>query len=271
VLPHGGPHVNEVIGYDEWGQFLANNGYMVLQPQYRMSVGWGQALFDSAYGEHGGKMQDDKDDGAKYLIEQGLVDPNRVAMFGWSYGGYAALVASQREDQMYQCVIAGAAVADPAKSYRERRSPYSPKAIDEWAKRRGMIGVNPVESVEKTNIPVMMVHGDVDRRVEIYHLNDFKAAMQKAGKLNPTVEVLDENMQPVLPGENGANQSTGSSSEGNSSTAANVTRANYQPRNRFVVLEGADHFYNTLMYNLQEKLYSEMLSFLKNDCGPGGL
>ena len=90
VMPHGGPHVPEVVGYDEWAQLLASAGYMVLQPGYRMTVGWGKKHFDGGYGEHGGKMQDDKDDGALYLVEQGLVDPDRIAMFGWSYGGYAA-------------------------------------------------------------------------------------------------------------------------------------------------------------------------------------
>lgn len=255
VLPHGGPHVNEVIGYDEWGQFLANQGYMVLQPQYRMSVGWGQELFDSAYGEHGGKMQDDKDDGALYLVEQGLADPNRMAMFGWSYGGYAALVASQREDQIYQCVIAGAAVADPAKTYLERRSPYDPKALDEWSKRRGTIGINPIADVEKVNIPVMMVHGDVDRRVQFYHLEDFKVAMEKAGKLAPRVIVGEPDETVAIDGVR----------------PTSTEMVNYQPKHRFVVLKGADHFYNTLMYHHQEQLYTEMLDFLKNDCGPGGL
>ena len=181
VLPHGGPHVNEVIGYDEWGQLLANAGYMVLQPQYRMSVGWGQDLFDSAYGQHGLAMQDDKDDGAKYLIEQGLVDPDRVAMFGWSYGGYAALVAASRDPNMYQCVIAGAAVADPEKVYMKRRNPYDPKALDEWSQRRGMIGINPIKEVSKVNVPVLMVHGDVDARVMYFNYEDYKSEIEKAG------------------------------------------------------------------------------------------
>ncbi len=182
VLPHGGPHVNEVVGYDEWGQLLANAGYMVLQPEYRMSVGWGQELFDSAYGQHGLAMQDDKDDGAKYLIEQGLVDPDRVAMFGWSYGGYAALVAASREPNMYQCVIAGAAVADPEKVYKLRRNPYSPKALDEWSQRRGMIGINPMKEVSKVNVPILMVHGDVDSRVLYFNFEDYRKALQQAGK-----------------------------------------------------------------------------------------
>ncbi|QUL36612.1 S9 family peptidase [Erythrobacter sp. JK5] len=182
VLPHGGPHVNEVVLYDEWGQLLANAGYMVLQPQYRMSTGWGQDLFDSGYGEHGLKMQDDKDDGALYLVKQGLVDPDRMAMFGWSYGGYAALVSLSRENNIYQCAIAGAAVADPAKVYRMRSSPRTPKAIDDWAQRRGMIGINPINEVSKVNIPLLMVHPEDDRRVMYFNFKDYKKEFEKAGK-----------------------------------------------------------------------------------------
>ncbi|MBY6217051.1 alpha/beta hydrolase family protein [Qipengyuania aquimaris] len=182
VLPHGGPHVNEVISYDEWGQLLANAGYMVLQPQYRMSVGWGKELFDSAYGQHGLAMQDDKDDGALYLVEQGLVDPDRIAMFGWSYGGYAALVAASRDPNIYQCVIAGAAVADPEKVYKLRSNPWTPTAIDDWAQRRGMIGINPINEVSKVNVPLLMVHGDVDARVLYFNFEDYRDAIQKAGK-----------------------------------------------------------------------------------------
>ncbi len=225
VMPHGGPHVAEVVGFDEWAQFLASRGYMVLQPEYRMTVGYGQEFFDSAFGEHGGAMQDDKDDGALYLAKQGLVDPERMAMFGWSYGGYAALVASLREPNIYQCAIAGAAVANPERWYRETRNLTGPKTLDEWSKRRGTIGVNPVKQVAEANIPLLMIHGDVDRRVQRYHFDDYKAAMEKAGKTDA----------------------------------------------QYMLLEGADHFYNTLMYDHQTKLYTGIESFLKNDCGPGGL
>jgi dipeptidyl aminopeptidase/acylaminoacyl peptidase len=262
VLPHGGPHVNEVVSYDEWGQMLASAGYMVLQPEYRISVGWGKDHFDAGYGQHGLAMQDDNDDGVKYLVDQGLVDPDRVAMFGWSYGGYAALVATQREPQVYQCAIAGAAVADPAKSYRIRSNPSTPKALDEWSKRRGMIGVNPIENVDKTNIPLLMVHGDVDHRVEYWNYKDYKAAMQKAGK-NGRVIVGDVD---DTSGDAGA--ASGGTAAG---AAATASQANYQPVAKYLTLEGAGHFYNTLMYKHQEKLYTNLLDFLKNDCGPGGL
>jgi dipeptidyl aminopeptidase/acylaminoacyl peptidase len=182
VMPHGGPHVNEVVSYDEWGQLLANAGYMVLQPQYRMSVGWGKDMFDSAYGQHGLAMQDDKDDGALYLVKEGMVNPDRIAMFGWSYGGYAALVATTRTPQIYQCAIAGAAVSDPEKSFKAGNSSGTAKAILDWAERRGTIGINPINEVSKSNIPLLMVHGDWDARVQYYHYKDYKAAMEKAGK-----------------------------------------------------------------------------------------
>ncbi|BDI60407.1 alpha/beta hydrolase family protein [Qipengyuania nanhaisediminis] len=227
VQHNGGPHVNAVQGYSEIGQLFASAGYMVFYPQNRISTGWGQRHFDAGYGEHGLAMQDDKDDGVKYLIEQGLVDPDRVAFFGWSYGGYAALVALSREEQLYQCAIAVNGVSDPAKSFRlggGRAGSSAPKALIDWAERRGTIGINPIKEVEKVNIPLLMIHGDVDRRVLYYHFTDYKKAFQDAGK-----------------------------------------------QGEFVTLEKADHFGNTLMFNHQQQLYTKVLDYLANDCGPGGL
>ncbi len=194
VQHNGGPHVNAVQGYSEMSQMLASAGYMVLYPQNRISVGWGKRHFDAGYGEHGLAMQDDKDDGAKYLIEQGRVDPERVAFFGWSYGGYAALVSLSREEQLYQCAIAVAAVADPGKSFRlgaGRSGSRTAKAIVDWAERRGSIGINPIEEVEKVNIPLLMVHGNVDRRVLYYHFTDYKKKFEEAGKRGEFVTLED--------------------------------------------------------------------------------
>ncbi len=280
VLPHGGPHVNEIIAYDEWGQFLANNGYMVLQPQYRMSVGWGREHFDSAMGQHGLDMQDDKDDGALYLVEQGMADPDRMAMFGWSYGGYAALVAASREPNIYQCVIAGAAVADPKKVYLKRArggsGPLKDDMITDWARARGgFVGINPIEEMEKVNVPVMMVHPKQDARVLYFNFKDYRNEMERVAKskeigscsggvddsvctttLYPNPRKSADAVIPVMQISQGVGTKTG---------------VPFKAKNRFVTLEQADHFSVTLMYEHQKKLYTEMLDFLQNDCGPGGL
>lgn len=274
VLPHGGPHVNEVVGYDEWGQLLANNGYMVLQPQYRMSVGWGKEHFDSAYGQHGLAMQDDKDDGAKHLINKGLVDPDRVAMFGWSYGGYAALVAASRSPNIYQCVIAGAAVADAEKVYRKRKSAFAPKAFDEWAKRRGTIGINPINEIERVNVPVMMVHGDVDARVLVFNMEDYKKEMERVVKekqIGRCSGGVDDGECVTTLYKNSKGSADGIVPKQVSFTSPGGNQSTYTAKNKFVTLKGADHFSTTLMYNHQKKFYTEMLDYLKNDCGPGGL
>lgn len=220
VLPHGGPVVTQVIGYSEWSQMLASAGYMVLEPQYRISTGWGKKHLAAGFYEFGEKMQDDKDDGALYLVEQGLADPDRMAMFGWSYGGYAALVALSRENQIYQCSIAGAAVANYPRMLKERRS--NTNILDAYYDNS--YEVNPMEEVSKVNIPLLMIHPRQDMRVRYFNFTDYKKAFEDAGK------------------------------EG-----------------QFLTIEGANHFSNTLMYRHQQQLYTKLLDFLANDCGPGGL
>jgi dipeptidyl aminopeptidase/acylaminoacyl peptidase len=226
VLPHGGPEVLETIVYDEWAQLLANYGYMVMQPQYRISRGYGLEHFKAGFknGALGRAAQDDKDDGALYLVQQGLADPDRMAMFGWSYGGYAALVAASRAPQLYQCVIAGAAVADPVWFSNEFRNAFPIRAQTKIVLNNRDAGIRPAEEVENVNVPVMLVHGDVDQRVQYYNAKRYASLLEKHGKTY-----------------------------------------------KLVKLEGADHFYNTLYFEHQIKLYESMIDFLQNDCGPGGL
>lgn len=184
VLPHGGPFVQETVIFDEWAQLLANNGYLVLQPQYRGSRGYGQEFYLSAFingGQGGYKMQDDKDDGVAWLIEQGLASKGNAAMFGWSYGGYAALVAASRSPQVYQCVIAGAAVSDPEMQvdyYRYRlRGAGKLEQLNMWDG-----SISPIAEVSKVNVPILLIHGDVDQRVPIEHAEVYVKALKQAGK-----------------------------------------------------------------------------------------
>lgn len=191
VMPHGGPFVQETVLFDEWAQLLANNGYLVLQPQYRGSKGYGQRFYQIAFkdgGQGGFKMQDDKDDGVRWLVEQGMVEPDKAAMFGWSYGGYAALVAASRTPQAYQCVIAGAAVSDPEMQvnyYRYRlRGSGKIEQLSMWDD-----SVSPLLEVEKVNVPVLLIHGDVDQRVPVEHAEKYLDALADAGKSHSWVEL----------------------------------------------------------------------------------
>ncbi len=184
VLPHGGPFVQETVLYDEWSQMLANNGYMVLQPQYRGSRGYGKKFYLDAFmqgGQGGYEMQDDKDDGAEYLVRRGLVDPERMAMFGWSYGGYAALIASAREKQIYQCVIAGAAVSDNLMQVNYYRFQLRGRGREEQL-RFWDDSISPLDEVEKVNVPMLLIHGSVDQRVPPDHAKKYRKLLDKYNK-----------------------------------------------------------------------------------------
>ena len=190
VLPHGGPHVHEIVIYDEWAQMLANNGYLVVQPQYRMSLGYGFDHFRSAFREQseGGRaMQDDKDDAALTLVDKGMADPERLAMFGWSYGGYAALVAASRTPQIYQCVIAGAAVADQVRQANEFPNPRGTGRI--FTEDYQYKAVQPVNEVAKVNVPILLVHGSVDQRVRPRQAQLYLAELEKQDKDYEYVEL----------------------------------------------------------------------------------
>jgi dipeptidyl aminopeptidase/acylaminoacyl peptidase len=193
VLPHGGPFVQETIVYDEWAQMFANNGYLVLQPQFRGSQGYGLDHHLSAWkdgSESGFKMQDDKDDGAVFLVEKGYADPDRMAMFGWSYGGYAALVAASRTPQIYQCVIAGAAVTDMIKQVNTIANESwfrGSGEIEQLAYRKGAL--NPIDEVSKVNVPILMIHGSVDQRVQPVQARIYLKELEKHGKPYKFVEL----------------------------------------------------------------------------------
>lgn len=191
VFPHGGPHVSETITYDPWAQMLANHGYLVLQPQYRGSQNYGISFYRASFtpsSQAGRLMQADKDAGALYLVEQKLADPDRMAMAGWSYGGYAALIAATRDPQIYQCVIAGAAVADPVmqlNNYRYQLSGAQEKEqLGTW-----LTAVSPTDEAEKVNVPMLLVHGDVDPRVSIDHVTRYRRELDKHEKVYEYIEL----------------------------------------------------------------------------------
>ncbi len=180
IMPHGGPWARDELTWDSssWRAMMTSRGYAVLQPQYRGSDGWGQRLWLAGDNEWGQKMQDDKDDGARWLIEQGVAEPERIAMFGFSYGGYAAMVAGIRPEGLYKCAIAGAGVSDLGRI----RSSLFQNPYTREAQRETVNGLNPIARANEVSIPMMVFTGDRDQTVPQEHSDLFVSRARSSGQ-----------------------------------------------------------------------------------------
>lgn len=176
VLPHGGPWARDFAGWDGsgWPQFLASRGYAVLQPQYRGSQGWGHELWVAGDAQWGLSMQDDKDDGAAWLVAEGIADPDRIAIFGYSYGGFAAMAAVVRENGPFKCAIAGAGVSNLTRIGGN----WSENRVQRAFQGRTVKGMDPMKNTNAANIPILIYHGDRDVRVPLYHATDYYNAIK---------------------------------------------------------------------------------------------
>lgn len=203
VVPHGGPWARDDMGWDAsgWTQYFAARGYAVLQPQYRGSEGWGQKLWRAGDNQWGLKMQDDKDDGAKWLIAQGVAIPDRIAMHGYSYGGYAAMAAAVRPNGIYQCAVAGAGVAE----LERFRTDMLGNRFQREYQRPTVDGMSPLEHAAEVSIPIFLYHGDRDTTVDPKESDRFVAALKAAGKPVKFLALKDMGHQYVLwqPGQVG--------------------------------------------------------------------
>jgi dipeptidyl aminopeptidase/acylaminoacyl peptidase len=112
IYPHGGPAAYDTIGFDYFSQALAAQGYLVIQPQFRGSTGFGNAHYTAGLGEWGKKMQDDLTDAVNFFAGRGIIDPKRVCIVGSSYGGYAALAGGAFTPDLYKCVVSINGIGD---------------------------------------------------------------------------------------------------------------------------------------------------------------
>lgn len=176
IHPHGGPWARDYGGWDVsgWVPFFTSRGYAVLRPQYRGSTGVGRQLWLAGDNEWGQAMQDDKDDGARWLVEQGIADPDRIAIMGYSYGGFAAMAAAVRENGPYQCAIAGAGVSNLGRLGGN----WSGSFLQRIRQGRTLTGMDPSENTDRANLPMLVFHGDRDVRVPLFHSTDFVAAIR---------------------------------------------------------------------------------------------
>ena len=193
VNPHGGPHgPRDRWGYNSEVQLLASRGYAVLQVDFRGSGGYGQRFERIGYRRWGVEMQDDLTDATHWAIEQGIADPERICIYGASYGGYAALMGVVREPDLYQCSIGYVGVYS-LPMMRSRgdipRSDFGRRYLDRALGNDSddLRARSPAFHAERIKVPVMLVHGRRDERVPIHQFYAMEKALKQAGKTPVTV------------------------------------------------------------------------------------
>ncbi|XLZ69342.1 alpha/beta fold hydrolase [Massilia sp. SR12] len=182
VLVHGGPYLRGARwGWDAQVQFLASRGYVVLQPEFRGSTGYGSRHFRAGWQQWGLKMQDDIADAAKWAIAQGYADPQRICIAGASYGGYATLMGLINDPELFRCGINWVGVTDipllfnghwlyPDDSNPAWRQYGMPVLIGDPVKDAERFkATSPTQQAHRIKQPLMLAYGGADLRVPLVH------------------------------------------------------------------------------------------------------
>jgi len=185
---HGGPWVRDAWGFDPNAQWLANRGYLCVQVNYRGSTGYGKAFVNAGDREWGGKMQDDLSDAVAFVTGQGWADPARVAIFGGSYGGYAALAGAAFTPDLYACAVD---IVGPSnlKTLIETIPPYWAPMVAQFHLRVGdpakdadfLWSRSPLSRAGDIRIPLLIAQGANDPRVKQSESEQIVAALKEAG------------------------------------------------------------------------------------------
>ncbi len=191
VHPHGGPWYRDSWGYSGYVQFFANRGYAVFQPNFRGSTGYGKDFLNAAKREWGDKMQDDITDGVEYLIKKGIADPDKVAIFGGSYGGYATLAGLAFTPDLYACGVDYVGVSnmltflnsippywEAFRAYLNEHvgDPNNPEDVERLKRQ------SPLFSADKITAPLLVVQGANDPRVKKPESDQIVVAMRDLGR-----------------------------------------------------------------------------------------
>ena len=188
VLPHGGPFgIRDNWGFDPEAQYFAYHGYAVLQVEYRGSGGYGYAFQKAGYRQWGGTMQDDLTDGTRWAIQQGIADPDRICIYGGSYGGYAALEGVEKEPDLYKCAVGYAGVYDLLEFHSRAHTLHYQYEIPAMSTELGddkdyLRAHSPVFHVDKIKAALFLAHGGEDKTVLIDQADELRDALDKINK-----------------------------------------------------------------------------------------
>ena len=204
ILVHGGPYVRG----SEWGwtsdsQFLASRGYLVVEPEFRGSTGFGTEYFRKGWKQWGLAMQDDVTDATQWAVQKGLADPKRLVIAGASYGGYATMMGLVKEPELYRAGINWVGVTDIELMYEVGWSDFAgsdwqrfgmPRLVgDRKADKQQLDATSPLKHAARITKPVLMAYGGEDYRVPLPHGTKMRDALKKLGKVPVEwVEYQDE-------------------------------------------------------------------------------
>lgn len=188
VNPHGGPWVRDGWGFNPEAQFLANRGYCVLQMNYRGSTGYGREFWEASFGQWGLRMQDDITDGVQWLIDQGIADPARIAIYGGSYGGYATLAGITYTPELYAAAVDYVGVSNLL-TFMNTIPPYWKPML---TKMHAMVGnpdtdrerleaTSPALNADRIRTPLFIAQGAHDPRVNKAESDQMVSALRARG------------------------------------------------------------------------------------------
>jgi dipeptidyl aminopeptidase/acylaminoacyl peptidase len=200
VFPHGGPYSRDTGDFDWWAQFLATRGYVVLQPQFRGSTGFGAELYRAGHKQWGRGMQDDITAGVQDLVRRGIADPRRVCIVGGSYGGYAALAGAAFTPDVYACAVSVNGVTDIPQmaGYLRERGGDDSDSYRWWRDMIGhpsdadLIAFSPTRSVETIKAPILLIHATNDTVVPPSQSRNFSELLKQRGKAYEYLELAGE-------------------------------------------------------------------------------
>ncbi len=188
VVVHGGPESRDGWGYDTEAQLLANRGMAVLQVNYRISTGYGKAFWEAGFKQWGLKQQDDITDGVKWLVDQGVADPQRIAIYGGSYGGYATLMGLIKTPELYACGVDYVGVSSLFTLF-DSIPPYWKPLLEKMYETIGhpekdkaqFEATSPTLNADKIRAPLFIAQGANDPRVVKSQSDAMVEAMRKRG------------------------------------------------------------------------------------------
>ena len=197
VIPHGGPHARDSWGFDPDTHIFSQAGYAVLKVNFRGSTGYGKDFTQMGFGEWGGDTQQDIIEATEWAINQGIADPERIGIYGGSFGGYSAAMAPMLRPDLYKSSVAYIGVFDLEMLYDEgdiKTIKWGGKYLDKTlgqdpAKIKAM---SPVQQADKLEAPIIIVSGKEDQRAPIEHAYALADALEEAGKEHELIIVEKE-------------------------------------------------------------------------------